>query len=65
MGRQIRKVMDALPATKMTIVATTPLTALSDRLHGTIMLDMTWAPQHESLVYFWHGIAATAAGLAA
>lgn len=65
MGKQIRRVMDALPATKFTVVATTPLTALSDRLQGTIMLDMTWAPQHESLVYSWHGITATAAGLAA
>ena len=54
MGKQIRRVMDALPATKFTVVATTLLQALSDRLQGTILLDMTWGDQHESLVYSWH-----------
>lgn len=42
--------MDALPSVKFTVVATTPLEALSDRLHSTIPLDMTWAPGHESQV---------------
>jgi hypothetical protein len=58
MGKQLLRVMDALPATKFTVVATTPLAALKDRLQSTIFLDMTWGPQHESSVYAWHGGAA-------
>lgn len=38
--------MNALPSVKFTVVATTPLEALADRLHSTIPLDMTWAPGH-------------------
>lgn len=42
--------MNALPSVKFTVVATTPLEALSDRLTDTISLDMTWAPGHMSQV---------------
>lgn len=47
--------MDALPAVKFTVIATTPLRALLDRLHSSIPLDMTWGSQHVSSVYVWHG----------
>ncbi len=42
--------MDALPSVKFTVISTTPLVALEDRLHVTIPLDMTWAPAHMSQV---------------
>jgi hypothetical protein len=46
MSKNFRRAMNALPSVKFTVVATTPLEALADRLHSTISLDMTWAPGH-------------------
>jgi hypothetical protein len=48
--------MDELPAVKFTVITTTPMQALADRLRATAALDMTWAPRHMSCVYMWHGV---------
>ncbi|CAL8467395.1 g6932 [Coccomyxa elongata] len=65
MSKNFRRAMDTLPSVKFTIISTTPLVALEDRLHITIPLDMTWAPAHMSQVYVWHGIHDAKAGVAA
>ncbi|KAK9909621.1 hypothetical protein WJX75_005242 [Coccomyxa subellipsoidea] len=65
MSKNFRRAMNALPSVKFTVVATTPLEALADRLHSTISLDMTWAPGHMCQVYSWHGLNDVKAGVAA